>query len=348
VAAGADWAARQVRDGHRELDLDAIRHAVDELQLHAGPARTVVSIATLKPDPVAHQARHALDWVDRFDGNDAYTKRRPQPPTTWTDLQTEIESIPAQLGGATNIVITGSLRQATAFAVGAALRMVTNTDLAVVQRGQLWASDTPYRTPAIPTITSHHLGFGRDFGVVIEAATPITSDILSFAHDISSPAGAWSSSPHPAGPGVLGTECNHLSVLFMLLPEQGLRRFGLRSDRALERPERRGATSQEDCTTPERGTAHDTSRPATPVAVMPGCDSPQTVCAGSGEAACSEPCLDGARCSHHRCHDAPNADGGCVSRTFPADEPAPHRGWCQRCERYPCRVDPSEEASPTS
>jgi urease subunit gamma len=111
----------------------------------------------------------------------------------------------------------------------------------------------------------------------------------------------------------------------MLLPEQGLRRFGLRSNRALERPGRRGATSQEDCTTPERGTAHDTSRPATPVAVMPGCDSPQTVCAGSGEAACSEPCLDGARCSHHRCHDAPDADGGCVSRTFPADEPAPRR-----------------------
>ncbi|MGH3783095.1 MAG: SAVED domain-containing protein [Pseudonocardiaceae bacterium] len=200
VAAGADWVARQVRDGHRELDLDAVRRVVDGLQLHAGPARTVVSIATLKPDPVAHQAHQALDWVDRFDGNDAYTKRRPKPPATWTDLQTDIESIPGHLGGAANIVITGSLRQATAFTVGAALRMVTNTDLAVVQRGQLWSSDTPYSAPAIPTMTSHDLGLGGDLGVVIEIATPIKSDVLSFARDHDLPVGRLVVITPPSGP----------------------------------------------------------------------------------------------------------------------------------------------------
>ena len=189
VAAGADWVAKQVRDGHRVLDLDAIRHAVDELHLQTGPARTVVSIATLKPDPVAHQAHHALDWVDRFDGNDAYSKRRPKPPATWTGLQTEIESIPGHLGGAANVVITGSLRQATAFTVGAALRLVTSTDLAVVHRGQLWSSDTPYDTPVMPTIIRHDLGIGRGLAVAIEVATPITNDVLSFLHDRDLPVG---------------------------------------------------------------------------------------------------------------------------------------------------------------
>ena len=200
VTAGADWVAQQVRHGHRELNLDAIRRAVDELQLHAGPARTVVSIATLKPDPVAHQAHHALDWVDRFDGNDAYSKRRPKPPATWTDLQTEIENIPGHLGGAANIVITGSLRQATAFTVGAALRMVTNTDLAVVQRGQLWSSDTPYSTPATPAITSHDLNLGQELGVAIEVATPITSDVLSFTRDHELPIGRLVVISPPGGP----------------------------------------------------------------------------------------------------------------------------------------------------
>lgn len=200
VAAGADWVAQQVRDGHRELDLDTIHQAVDDLQLHAGVARTVVSVATLKPDPVAHQAHHALDWVDRFDGNDAYSKRRPKPPATWTHLQTEIENIPAHLGGADNIVITGSLRQATAFTVGAALRMVTNTDLAVVQRGQLWSSDTPYSTPATPTITSRDLNLGQELGVAIEVATPITSDVLSFARDHELPIGRLVIISPPGGP----------------------------------------------------------------------------------------------------------------------------------------------------
>jgi hypothetical protein len=79
--------------------------------------------------------------------------------------------------------------------------MVTNTDLAVVQRGQLWSSDTPYSTPATPTITSHDLNVGQELGVAIEVATPITSDVLSFTRDHELPIGAWSSSPHPAVPG---------------------------------------------------------------------------------------------------------------------------------------------------
>ncbi|GLZ29369.1 hypothetical protein Lesp02_15590 [Lentzea sp. NBRC 105346] len=200
VAAGADWVAQQVRDGRRDLDLDDVRQAIDELQLDAGPVRTVVSIATLKPDPLAHQAHHALDWVDRFDGNDAYNKRRPKPPFTWADFQNEIESLPAHLGGSASIVITGSLRQATAFAVGAALRMVTNTDLAIVQRGQLWSSDTMYRTPTIPAITGHDLGLGPGLGVAVEVATPITTDVLSFVHDLQLPIGRLITITPPSGP----------------------------------------------------------------------------------------------------------------------------------------------------
>jgi len=200
IAASAGWVAQQVRDGHRELDLDAIQHAVDELHLHAGPARTVVSIATLKPDPLAHQAHHALDWVDRFDGTDAYTKRRPKPPSTWNNLQTDIENIPRHLGNAPNIVITGSLRQATAFAVGAALRMVTNTDLAIVQRGQLWSSDAQYTAPTAPSVASHDLELGSDLGVVIEVATSITNDVLPFVRDHELPVGPLVVLAPPGGP----------------------------------------------------------------------------------------------------------------------------------------------------
>jgi len=78
LAAGADWVAEQVVAGHRELGLDAIEHAVAARALRAGPARAVVSVATLAPDRLAAQARYAMDWVERFDGPDAYAKRRPK------------------------------------------------------------------------------------------------------------------------------------------------------------------------------------------------------------------------------------------------------------------------------
>ena len=98
LAAGADWVAEQVVAGRRVLDRAMIENMVESRALLAGPARAVVSIATLTPDPLAHQARCALDWVDRFDGPDAYAKRRPKPPATWQQLQADIEAIPGQLG----------------------------------------------------------------------------------------------------------------------------------------------------------------------------------------------------------------------------------------------------------
>src|SRR5207302_5457051 len=126
-----------------------------------------------KPDPLAAQAQYALDWVDRFDGPDAYSKRRPKPPATWRQLQNDIEAIPAHLGAAHPVAVTGSLRQATAFTVGAALRMVTNRDVAVAQRGILWASDASYDAPIAPAIAEHDVGQGDDIAVAVQVATPI-------------------------------------------------------------------------------------------------------------------------------------------------------------------------------
>jgi hypothetical protein len=42
----------------------------------------------------------------------------------------------------------------TAFAVGAALRMATNVDVAVVQRQDVWSSDGPYGDPVCPRSNS--------------------------------------------------------------------------------------------------------------------------------------------------------------------------------------------------
>src|SRR5258708_3896166 len=82
LAAGADWVAEQVVAGRRFLDREMIENAVESRALRAGPARAVVSVATLSPDPLAAHARHALEWVDLIDEPDAYPTLRPPPPAT--------------------------------------------------------------------------------------------------------------------------------------------------------------------------------------------------------------------------------------------------------------------------
>lgn len=182
VRAGADWVAEQVANGQRRLDLDMIRGAIDQLGLRVGRAHAILSIATLKPDPLAAEAAYGIDWVERFDGESPYAKRRPKPPATWHQLQQDIDEIPRHLTGLSQVALTGSLRQATAFATGAALRMVTNIDLAVVQRDQLWESTASYDGPTELTAVEHELELGDDLAIAIEVATPITDDVLDFIH----------------------------------------------------------------------------------------------------------------------------------------------------------------------
>jgi hypothetical protein len=85
LTAAADWVAEQ--------------HVVSSRALRSGPTRTIVSIATLSPDCLAAQAAYAIDWVDRFDGPDAYAKRRPRTPPTWQQRQADIEDSPPRICG---------------------------------------------------------------------------------------------------------------------------------------------------------------------------------------------------------------------------------------------------------
>ncbi|EQD84155.1 SAVED domain-containing protein [Saccharopolyspora erythraea] len=185
---GAGWVAKMVREGQRELTLTMIETAVAELDLEAGPARAVLSIATLKPDPLASDADHAINWVDRFDGDSPYTKRRPLPPNTWSQLQADIEAAPGRLPAETTAVsVTGSIRLAPAFLVGTTFRMVTGTDLATVQRGragsQLWSTNDPFDTALVPGVSEDEIGQGDEIAVAIAVATDPTENVVEYLQE---------------------------------------------------------------------------------------------------------------------------------------------------------------------
>ncbi|WP_221776756.1 SAVED domain-containing protein [Rhodococcus aetherivorans] len=180
LSAGIGWVQNQVIAGKRCLTAAEISDAVSTLGLRQGHSRSILSIATLKPDPLAADATYALDWVERFDGPDAFAKRQPLPPASWEQLQQDIEDIPSRLAGASQVVVTGSMRQATAFTVGAALRMVTHVDLAVVQRQDLWSTDSAYADPVVPEVVEHLLGQGNEIAIAVQIATPMSEDVLEF------------------------------------------------------------------------------------------------------------------------------------------------------------------------
>lgn len=187
---GASWVAKMVREGQRKLTLPMVEAAVGELALKAGPARAILSIATLKPDLMASDADHAIDWVDRFDGDSAYSKRQPMPPNTWAQLQAEIEAAPGRLpAGTTAISVTGSFRLAPAFLIGATFRMVTGADLAVTQRGQLWSTNDPFDAVLTPGVVEHEIGQGNEIAVAIAVATDPTRDVLEYLREQSLPVG---------------------------------------------------------------------------------------------------------------------------------------------------------------
>lgn len=189
--AGIDWVTQQVIAGRRELTLADIRAAIEARELRVGDERAIVSVATLVSDPLAGHALYAIDWVGRFDGQDANLKRRPKPPATWAELQADIEAIPSYLGSARRVVVTGSMRLAPAFAVGAAMRMVTGIDVAAVQRGELWRSDAPYTAPVTPVAYEHAVDQGEDLAIAIEVATPMADDGIRWIRHHALPVGRF-------------------------------------------------------------------------------------------------------------------------------------------------------------
>ncbi len=180
LALATDWIEAQVVAGIRRLSVEVIVAAVEELGLRVAENRVIVSIATLAPDPLAEQASYALDWVDRFDGETPFAKRRPRAPFTWQELQHDIDELASACRSEARIAVTGSLRLATAFAVGAAMRMVTNTDVAVIQRGQLWSSDAGYDAPIQPFTHEIRIEQGDDLAIAVAIAADPTDAVSEY------------------------------------------------------------------------------------------------------------------------------------------------------------------------
>lgn len=186
VNQGADWVAKQVIAGHRRLNLSDIRQAVTTLDLQRCSPWTTVSVATIKHDELADQAAVSVDWVDRVSGEKDWHRVAPMTPHTWGDLAADIATVPTQLGGARRILVSGHMRQATGFLLGAELRRVLRYEVGVRQGDQLWSSEE--KTEAFPLeVTEQSAGLGPDTALIVNVAADFADQAAEWIRHVGLP-----------------------------------------------------------------------------------------------------------------------------------------------------------------
>ncbi|MEV8266230.1 SAVED domain-containing protein [Microbacterium sp. NPDC076911] len=177
---GLDWVADRVIAGERELSLGAITAAIDEMGLVATEPWKTLSIATVDHDPLAAESAASIDRVDRMEGDSPYSRIRPLVPYTWVELSKEVSSVARSLAPG-RVLVTGYMRQAVGFLVGAEMRMVRGYTVAVKQRAQLWTSETPVSSVEL-VYEEIAVGNGTDLGVIVQIAYAGATDAVDWIH----------------------------------------------------------------------------------------------------------------------------------------------------------------------
>lgn len=114
-----------------------------------------------------------------MDGDDAFTKVAPKPPSSWEQLASDIEQIPGHLGAHRRLLLTGTMRQATGFKAGTVLRRVLGYEVGIRQGEQLWSSDVT-TAALVPTHHSQDLGLGGDPALVVSVTTDATDAVVNW------------------------------------------------------------------------------------------------------------------------------------------------------------------------
>lgn len=167
-----------VTSGKRSLTADEVRDEITALGIEASvPAATVV-VQAIDHRP-SEGAVVSLDWVDRFDGGEARSRRIPIDPEDWhlvfrPALLDAAASVRAE--GLSKVHIGGAMRLPTWFAVGNAFAETSGFEVEAFQGGELWTSFGPFDEYDFDTGVESTDSDGDEGAVVISIATDIRDD----------------------------------------------------------------------------------------------------------------------------------------------------------------------------
>lgn len=213
ISLGTDWVAGRVIAGQRRLPLGDIKLAVSDRELHAGRPWAIISIATIKRDELAYQAAVSIDWVDHMSGEQEWKRVTPKEPATWDDLAEQVRTIPGLLQARRRVLVTGHMRQATGFVVGAELRRVLGYEVGIRQGEQLWSGGEPTDPYGLESIAIG-LNQGADAALILNVAANGTDAVLGWIKRQGLPVGqAFVLTPRTGtGPNAVGSPNNANSL----------------------------------------------------------------------------------------------------------------------------------------
>lgn len=193
VDVGIGEMRRLVREGIRRLDAETLREIIDTKRLGRGAQHGVLLVQQLDLDSYPELATASVDWVELFEGDEPAARRQLRDPTLWNatlrpQLHEAVEEIRRQ--GYRDVIVTGTMRLPTAFAVGVELSDVAGFSVAYRQRGQDWSSGGDL-SPVELVRNELEVGQGDELAVGISIAADLTDDVVQYLNNAEVPVAAF-------------------------------------------------------------------------------------------------------------------------------------------------------------
>ncbi len=180
IANGVALVREWVQERWRRRDVETLALIVAERCERAADLGALLIVEAIDDDPHPEDATGRLRWVERYAGDDPNSRRQLTDSDDWRDvIGPDIDTVARRLrdAGHRRVIVRGALRLPVWFAVGASLRHVHGIDVAAVQHGDIWSSDTATGTVPVPQSDVIHCGAGEDLAVAVGVATDPTTGV---------------------------------------------------------------------------------------------------------------------------------------------------------------------------
>ena len=171
-----------VTSGRRLLTAAEIRDEITTLGIGVTTPTATIVVQAIDHRP-SEGATVSLDWVDRYQGDEARNRRVPLDSGDWNDRfrpQLLDAAQTVRSAGISRVHIGGAMRLPTWFAAGNAFGETAGVEVEAFQNGELWPSSGPvndYHLDVAPESTGRS---GQQAAIVLSIAVDIQDDVRDY------------------------------------------------------------------------------------------------------------------------------------------------------------------------